>query len=206
MHIAVLAASGGTGHQLALQALERGHTVTAIARRPAGLELPVSERLFRTAGDVRDAASIARAVGAADVVVSGLGVVRGEPSGILLAGANALIQAGPPRIIWLGAFGTGPSAARASAFARGVMGLALRAQMSDKVAADSAMLSAGATVFHAGPLTNGPLSTTYRVVELSDVPRRLFAASISRATVASAMLDSAEALSSASGVVVPLSD
>jgi uncharacterized protein len=206
MHIAVLAASGGTGHQLALLALDRGHTVTAIARQPAGLELPDSERLFRASGDVRDAASIAQAVEAADVVVSGLGVVRGEPSGILLAGASALIEAAPPLIIWLGAFGTGPSAAYASAFARGLIGLALRTQMSDKIAADTAMLSAGATVFHAGPLTNGPLSTSYRVVELSDVPRRLFAASISRATVASAMLDLAEAPSGASGVVVPLSD
>jgi uncharacterized protein YbjT (DUF2867 family) len=206
MHIAVLAASGGTGHQLALQALERGHTVTAIARRPAGLELPVSEHLFLAGGDVRDKASIARAVDAADVVVSGLGVVRGEPSGTLLAGATALVEAGPPRIIWLGAFGTGPSAAHASAFARGLIGVALRAQMSDKIAADSAMLAAGATVFHAGPLTNGPLSTTYRVVELSEVPRRLFAASISRATVASAMLDSAEDPSRVAGVVVPLSD
>lgn len=205
MHVAVLAASGGTGHQLALQALDRGHTVTAIARRPAALELPVSDRLILATGDARDATSIARAVDAADVVLSGLGVVRGEQADILLAGARALIEAAPRRIIWLGAFGTGLSAEYSSAFARRLIGLFLRSQLADKVAADAAMLAAGATVFHAGPLTNGLLSTSYRVVEVSDVPRRLFPSSVSRATVASAMLDVAEGPSRPGGVLVPLS-
>jgi uncharacterized protein YbjT (DUF2867 family) len=35
MRIAVLAASGGTGKQLAAQALDRGHSVLALARDPA---------------------------------------------------------------------------------------------------------------------------------------------------------------------------
>ena len=34
MNLTVLAASGRTGHALTRQALERGHTVTAIARDP----------------------------------------------------------------------------------------------------------------------------------------------------------------------------
>jgi len=35
MRIAVLAASGSTGYQLAAQSLDRGHSVLALARDPA---------------------------------------------------------------------------------------------------------------------------------------------------------------------------
>lgn len=204
MHIAVLAASGATGHQLARQGLDRGHTVTAIARRPAGLQLPASPLLIPASGDVWDPDSIARAVEGADVVISGLGARRGETAGILLAGARALARATPPRIIWLGAFGTGRSADIAGALTRGILGLALRSELTDKVAADGEILAAGGTVFHAGPLTNGPLAAGYQIVPLEDVRRRLIPASISRSTVASAMLDEAEGPARAGRLLVPV--
>ena len=54
MQLTILAASGGTGRELTRQALERGHTVTAIARIPARIDLPDSARLTRVAADVRD--------------------------------------------------------------------------------------------------------------------------------------------------------
>jgi nucleoside-diphosphate-sugar epimerase len=42
MRIVVLAASGSTGHQLAAQALDRGHPVLALARDPRKANLPRS--------------------------------------------------------------------------------------------------------------------------------------------------------------------
>lgn len=203
MHIAVLAASGATGHHLAIQALDRGHTVTGIARKPAAVSLPPSAHLRLAAADVHDPESIARAVQGVDVVVSGLGVVRGGPTGTLLAGARALIAAGVPRIIWLGAFGTGPSAQAAGGLTRGLLRLILGAELPDKTAADAAILAVGGTVFHAGPLGNGLLSESYRVLELDQVPHRLLPAGISRATVASAMIDEAEREPRA-GILVPV--
>jgi NAD(P)-dependent dehydrogenase (short-subunit alcohol dehydrogenase family) len=107
VELTVLAASGGTGRELTRQALERGHTVTAIARTPERIGLPDSARLIR-------------------------------------------------------------------------------------VAADAAVLAAGGTVFHAGPLNDGPLSPGRRTVGLDDCPPRLFPAGASRVTVAAAMLDEAE--------------
>lgn len=204
MNIAVLGATGATGRLLVSQALERGHLVTAIVRDPARLELSGSERLQPAIADVSDPASIARAVQGADVVLSGLGVVKGGRSDTLTLGARALIEAAPARIIWLGAFGTGESAQTAGAITRAILKAALGAEVPDKVGADAIVLRGGATVFHSGPLKNGPLSVDRRVVPLADLPRRLIPKYINRATVAACMLDEAEAHRFPGQVVVPL--
>lgn len=203
MHIAVLAASGPTGQQIARQALERGHMVTALARDPARLDLPSSDRLIRARADVRQAVSVGQAIAGAEVVLSGLGVAKGD-HGTLLAGAQALIAAKAHRIIWLGAYGTGLSAQHAGLLSRVILGLALRSELDDKVAADSAVLAAGGTVFHSARLTNGPLSPAHRTVPLAQAPRRLVPPGISRATVAAAMLDEAESPPRAGELRIPL--
>ncbi len=205
MHIAVLAASGSTGHQIARQALERGHIVTAVARDPARLQLPPSDRLTRARADVRQADSVGRAIAGADVVLSALGVAKGD-HGTLLAGAKALIDAGAQRIIWLGAYGTGVSAQRAGLLTRTILGLALRGELDDKVAADAAVIAAGGTVFHAARLTDGPLAAAHRIVPLAQAPRRLVPPGISRATVAAAMLDECEGPPRRGEVLLPLGD
>lgn len=70
--------------------------------------------------------------------------------------------------------------------------MVLRNEIEDKVRADTLALSAGETLVHAGPLTNCPAGMSSRAVPLDQVPRRLFPASISRASVAGAMLDVTE--------------
>ncbi|WP_248704754.1 NAD(P)-dependent oxidoreductase [Curtobacterium sp. MWU13-2055] len=202
LQITVLGASGATGLQLVRQALDRGHTVVAVARRPERIDVPDGERLLRRAGDVTDPDSIAEALRDSTIVVSGLGVVGGERGGVLSAGARAVIAARPERMVWLGAFGTGPSAASAGPLTRSLLRVVLRAEIEDKVRADALVLGAGGSVVHAGPLSNRPESASPRGVLLSQVPRRLFPASISRASVASVMLDAAQ--SGVRGVIVPL--
>jgi hypothetical protein len=203
MHLTILAASGGTGRELTRQALERGHTVTAIARTPARITVPDSAQLTRIAADVRDPESIKAALHDSAVVLSGLGVTDGDPPGALTAGARAVTQAHPPRVIWLGAIGTGPSAQAGGLLVR-TMFRAMRAKRDDKVTADTTVLHAGGTVFHAGPLTNGPLSPARRTVGLDAYPRRLFPASVSRATVAALMLDEAESPRHPGAIAIPL--
>jgi uncharacterized protein YbjT (DUF2867 family) len=179
--ITVLAASGATGLELTRQALERGHRVRAIARDPRRITLPDSPLLTRVPGDVTDPESIAAAL-------------AGNPAtGTLIAGARAVVAARPEHIIWLGAFGTGPSAAAAGPLTRTLLRLALGREIPEKVEADATILAAGGTVFHAAMLTGGPLSATRRTVPLSDSPRALLPGRVSRATVAAAMLDEAEA-------------
>jgi nucleoside-diphosphate-sugar epimerase len=203
MELTILAASGATGLELTRQALRRGHTVTAIARTPDRITVPDASRLIRVAADVRDPRSIAAALAGGKVVLSGLGNVSGDRAGALTAGARAVVAAQLERVIWLGAFGVGPSARAAGAVSRTLLKL-LGAELADKVAADAAVLAAGGTVFHAGPLSNGVLSPTRRTVGLEEAPRRFFPARVSRATVAAAMLDEAEDPAHPGAVAIPL--
>ncbi|MFC4070221.1 NAD(P)-dependent oxidoreductase [Actinoplanes subglobosus] len=202
LEITVLAASGATGLELTRQALARGHTVVAVARDPRRIVLPDSGRLVRTAADVLDPEGIAAVLRGRAVVVSGLGVAKGDRPGVLTAGARAVAAAGAGRIVWLGAFGTGPSAEVAGPLTRGL--LRMLPDRADKESADAAVLAAGGTVFHAGPLSDGPAGVSRRTVGLDAVPRRWFPARVSRATVAAAMLDEAENPAYAGGVAVPL--
>jgi putative NADH-flavin reductase len=203
MQLTILAASGGTGRELTRQALERGHTVTAIARTPGRIDVPDSARLTRVAADVRDPDSMKAALRDTEVVLSGLGVADGDPPGTLTAGARAVTEAQPQRIVWLGAIGTGPSAQAGGLLVRSLF-RAMRAKLEDKVAADAIVLRAGGTVFHAGPLGHGPMSPTRRTVRLDAYPRRIFPAGVSRATVAAAMLDEAESPRYHGAIAIPL--
>jgi uncharacterized protein YbjT (DUF2867 family) len=200
MNLTVLAASGRTGLALTRQALQRGHTVTAVARDPGRIPLPDSAGLHRVAADANDPASVAAVVDADSIVVSALGTDR---AGVLLAGAEAVVAAGPQRIIWLGAYGTGRSADVAGEGA-GVLAKVLGDRLADKVEADGAVLAAGGTVFHAGPLADGPESPRRRTVGLEAAPPFDLTATVSRDTVAAAMLDEAEAPRFPGAVALPL--
>ncbi|WP_089950567.1 NAD(P)-dependent oxidoreductase [Lentzea xinjiangensis] len=199
MNLIVLAASGRTGLALTRQALERGHTVTAVARDPQRVGLEHAS-LRKVAGDVSDPAGIAAVVDAGSVVLSGLGT---EVPGVLLDGAKAVVAAGPARIIWLGAYGTGPSAEAAGEGAA-VLVRYLGDRLPDKVAADTTVLAAGGTVFHAGVLADGPESPDRRTVGLDAAPPFDLRASVSRETVAAAMLDEAETPRFPGAVALPL--
>ncbi len=215
MHIAVLGSTGATGRQLVTQALERGHTVTALARTPAKLNLPSSPALRPVRADVAVPDAIAAALTDVDVVVSGLGHATGSAPDVLAAGARAVSatqtpaidEAGharsKPRLVWLGAWGTGESAVAAGPLVRWLLRVGLSKELPDKTAADRVILAAGGTVFHAGPLTNGPLSPSRHTVLLKDAPRSLFPRTISRATVAAAMLDEAEHPRHGGHIVIP---
>ncbi|MEV0528928.1 NAD(P)-binding oxidoreductase [Streptomyces sp. NPDC050439] len=202
MNLTVLAASGRTGMALTRQALRRGHTVTAVARTPERIALPDTPNLRKMAGDVNDAASIAAAVDGSSVVLSALGT---DTAGILLTGARAVIAAGPQRVIWLGAYGTGKSAEAAGEGAS-VLAKVLGDRLADKVAADNAVLAAGGTVFHAGMLADGPESPRRRTVGLEAGPPFDLGAKVSRETVAAAMLDEAEAPGFDGAVALPLAE
>ena len=204
MRIAVLGASGATGRLLVQEALNRGLQVTALARDPRRVTVPDQSGLTRTAADVLDPESIARGVEGCDVLVSGLGLAKGGPRDTLTAGARAAVASGVPRIVWLGAFGTGPSAQAAGALTRTLLRLVLRGEVGDKVSADAVVLAAGGTVFHAGPLSGGPAGAGRRTLTLDRAPRRILPASVSRATVAAAMIDEAGRPRFAGQAVVPV--
>jgi uncharacterized protein YbjT (DUF2867 family) len=107
MRIAILGATGRIGGHLLSWALEAGHPVHALARRPEAL--PPRPGLTVTGGDVLDAAAVAEVTARADAVLSALGP-RGAKSPGLLAGAAAnttaaMHQTGARRLICVSAAG-----------------------------------------------------------------------------------------------------
>jgi uncharacterized protein YbjT (DUF2867 family) len=205
MRIAVVGASGATGRELVKQALDRGHSVVAVARDPTRLDVAPSPALEVAQADVLNPLSVSAALEGVDAVVSGLGIRKGDPAGTLTAGARALAAAHPPRMVWLGALGAGASAGKAGLVYGLIMRIGAGSELSDKRQADDVAIEAGATLVHPGPLTDGALSPTRKTVTLSAFKRpHPMPARVSRATVAAAMLDEAEQSDNAGGVVIPL--
>jgi uncharacterized protein len=205
MRIAVVGASGATGRELVTQALERGHSVVAVARDPSRLDLAPSPALEVARGDVMNPASVTAALEGVDAVVSGLGIRKGDPAGTLTAGARAIAAAQPPRMVWLGSLGAGSSTGKAGRVYGLIMRIVAGSELTDKRQADDVAIEAGATLVHPGPLTDGALSPTRKTVTLSAFKRpHPMPARVSRATVAAAMLDEAEQNHHVGEVVVPL--
>ena len=72
MKVAIVGASGQTGHALIKEALARGHDVIAIARSPEKFTLD-DPKLEKRAGDGFDEASIVAALEGAEAVITTVG-------------------------------------------------------------------------------------------------------------------------------------
>jgi putative NADH-flavin reductase len=91
MRIALFGAHGGTGLLLTRQALDSGHTVVAVTRRPATFPLE-HPGLRVTAADVRDPEAVAGAVAGVDAVLSTLGVpFTRKPVTVYSAGVASIV-------------------------------------------------------------------------------------------------------------------
>ena len=91
--ILVIGATGGTGRHVVRQALAAGHSVTALARDPARIDVR-HERLSVLRGDVLDASSLAPAMAGRDAVVSSIGVTTGRaPTTLYSEGMRNIISA-----------------------------------------------------------------------------------------------------------------
>ncbi len=90
--IALFGATGKTGRHVLAQALEAGHTVRALARRPESIDT-THDRLTVIAGDVLDAAAVRETVRGADVVVSVFGQVKGSPPTLQTDGTQNIVDA-----------------------------------------------------------------------------------------------------------------
>lgn len=198
MRIAVLGASGRVGRLLVDQAGERGHQVVALVRTPDRYTPPNKVEVRQA--DVT-APKKFPALGDLDVVVSAIGISKGDGPGALVAGARALAGTGV-RTVWLGALGSGASAGAGGAVYQGVMRMFVGKELAEKAEADAVALQAGATVVHAPGLGNGPLSPRRGVVRLADYPRPVLIPRISRATAAAVLLDEAETGTHGAEIVV----
>jgi uncharacterized protein YbjT (DUF2867 family) len=190
MRIAVLGATGRTGRQLILQALARGHEVVALARDPRQLAALAAPALAVVAADVFALATVRAALAGVDALVSGLGA-SGKAHGTLAAGARAVVAAGVGRVVWLGSLGTGASRGAGGPLVGALVPILLRKELADKAGGEQIARAAGATIVHAGPLSNGRGRGGGRLIAVERLDRRLLWPGICRADVAALMLDEA---------------
>ncbi|MEV4640205.1 NAD(P)H-binding protein [Actinoplanes sp. NPDC049548] len=193
MRIAVLGATGRTGRHLVAAARARGHEVVALARRPA---------TDQVRADVTEPPTVLAALHGVDAVVSGLGVRRGEDPRTLVAGARLVAAAEVPRIVWLGALGSGVTAGAFRRPTGALLAAVLRHEWDAKAEADAAVRAAGGTVVHAGRLTDD--GREGRLVAADQVRSRLIPPTAARSGVAALMIAEAEAPRYAGSTAVTL--
>jgi putative NADH-flavin reductase len=184
---------------LVLQALERGHTVTAIARASSTFDAPAGVRVVR--GDLTDVAFLEQALSGCDVVLSALGLRlaglgpwnRPEQADFLSRCTPALVAAmkkvGLKRVLAISAGGVGDSAAQVPAFFRlFIKTTALKHAYAELEVMERTLLESGLEVCLCRPtgLTDGPRTGAVKVCTAFKGR-----ATISRADVAGWMLDEA---------------
>jgi putative NADH-flavin reductase len=93
MKLTVFGATGPTGREVVAQALERGHQVTAVARRPEDLG-PARPGLSVVRADVTaPAAELAESITGADAVLSALGARGRHPTTVYSQGTKGIAEA-----------------------------------------------------------------------------------------------------------------
>jgi hypothetical protein len=111
LKIAIVGASGFVGAALLIEALERGHTVTAIARNTQRIQ-PMHQRLISLSVDLFDAGAFTLACTDHDIIISAWSPANETPNVYeqVLQGAiiiqNAAVQASVPRLLVIGHAGS----------------------------------------------------------------------------------------------------
>ena len=109
MKIALLGATGFVGSALMKEALDRGHTVTAIVHNPEKLER--RDRLVPVGGDVYDSTVLATLIGGQDALISAFNPGWNDPNlyDDQVRGTSSIIdaikKAKIKRVLWVGGAG-----------------------------------------------------------------------------------------------------
>jgi putative NADH-flavin reductase len=196
MKLVVFGATGGVGRQLVLQALEDGHSLTAVVRDPARFREEHPSLRVVTVPQLSDVDRVVEVVAGGDAVLSGVGprsrkdvaAASGSTRGII----GGMGVAGVERVVVVSAAPVGPAALDDSWFDRLVVN-PLVSRVFSGIYADLARMEAELaasglkwTVVRPPRLTDKPLGQ-YRTAYGANVARGHFAA---RADVAHLMLAS----------------
>jgi putative NADH-flavin reductase len=194
MRLVIFGATGGTGERLVEQALQAGHTVTAVARRPEAIALRHA-RLTVRRGDVAHASDVEAAIAGHDAVVSALGAGSSRaPTTICRDGVSHMLAAmercGVRRISCVSALGLGDGALQSwplRMFMRHVLQPLLRHPFDDLRAMEARLRQSSLewTIVRPPRLTNGRRLGRYRYAIDTPLAR---ATTISRADLADYML------------------
>ena len=195
MKIAVVGATGPTGQEVVAQGLARGHEVVAYVRRPAALQS--AAKLTVIGGQLEETEKFATAIADCDVLICTLGTrsfkERNFMSVHIPMVSDAMKKAGLNRMVLMGALGGGEVPVNAYWFSKKMFKFMSKYIFGDRTVCEDALDKTGinwAAVYPAF-LTNGPKLSNPDVVDMN-VLKDVWGMQISRATVASTLLDLAE--------------
>lgn len=198
MNIAVLGATGTTGHAAVEYTLSQGHQVTAYVRRPDAI--PPRDKLTITQGSVEDDDAMVSSFTGHDAVVSCLGA-RVEAKN-LLKGTDfqrrtlpkviaAINQAGVPRFVLLSSLGIGDTAGKQSLIPRLLSRTIARKLFDDKVQAEQSLPNCAAnwTAVYPVSLKTGTPDNDWELVPVNTVDKVPGVPMLTFATVAHVLID-----------------
>ncbi|MEY2601538.1 MAG: hypothetical protein QOJ36_857 [Verrucomicrobiota bacterium] len=115
LRILIIGATGGTGRELVRQALEQGHQVTALVRKPKKMKLE-HPNLRVVKGNVHDYDSVESAMRGQSAVLCALGTKRFFLNRVASNGTSNILRAmkscGVPRLVCESSLGVGNSVGR----------------------------------------------------------------------------------------------
>ena len=193
MQLAIFGATGGTGRQIVRQALEAGHSVTALVRNPAKAVIEHAS-LTLVQGNVLNQADVTPVVAGADAVIVALDNTADNPEMVVSRGTGVVIQAmqaqGVRRIIIVSSIGVGESKEQVSFVFKMLMGTILKKAMEDKEAQEKLVKASDLewTIVRPGGLTDAPATGAYQ----SGTDPKIKAGQVSRADVAAFVLRQVE--------------
>ncbi|WP_080239855.1 NAD(P)-dependent oxidoreductase [Spirosoma rigui] len=193
MQVLVIGATGGTGRQAVIQALERGHFVTAFVRDPTKLDVQ-HPNLTVLRGDVLKPDTLLPAVRRQDAVICSLGGRPGQSGDAVAGGTKHLIaameQVGLRRLLVVSSLGVGDSYADASIPSKLFIKTFLRGPIAEKEIQERAVRESKLDWVIVRPtrLTNDSASGRYEVAEHLKFSA-IAMPKISRADVAAFLLD-----------------
>jgi putative NADH-flavin reductase len=146
MKIVVFGATGGTGKNVVERALEAGHEVVAVARKPEAV--PAKDHLVVKQGDVLDTASAAAAIAGADAVICAIGPAsNGNPGTLISEGTKNIVagceKAGVKRVVFESGMITSDRSELSflGGAATGLFGMIYPKLKADKVVAEAALMN-----------------------------------------------------------------
>ncbi|RUT69598.1 NAD(P)-dependent oxidoreductase [Flavobacterium cupreum] len=195
MKIAVIGAGAGIGLQTVIQALQKGHTVTALSTNISAI--PDHELLTKINGSATTITDLKKAIKDSDAVLITVGTKNKKATTLFSDIAKTLVTATAelnflsPVLIITG-FGAGESKKYLNFFMRTVIKLFLKEQYIDKTLMEEIIVNSAVNWEIVRPvmLTNGPLIRSYK--SLPELKKGMKTGKISRADVAHFLVNEAE--------------
>lgn len=195
MNIAIIGAGAGIGFESVMQALKKGHTVTALSTNTD--QLPDHPQLIKINGSATSVIDLKKAIKCSDAVLITVGTKNKKATTLFSDIANTLIKVGnelnfsSPVLIITG-FGAGESKGYLSFFMRTVISLFLKEQYENKTVMEELITKSNLKweIIRPGMLTEGEQTSFYKV--LPDLKKGMKVGKISRANVAHFLITEAE--------------